>query len=211
MKLVHDVAGCTASIGLTALMVGVIDRFTSQGTVGVVLCVSGIAVFLLSAAVLFFTSRQHAMKSVWILAGGVFPFAAFGLFLTWRIGLSVEQASDCEDGIAEACRTLGERRFERNNMEDAHHYLERGCDLGDGESCLQFGTLFDDDEDFDQRISAWSRGCELGNALSCYRLYLIEIESDGETMSSKPQTLLKRACELGYRNACIDLRTSPDE
>jgi hypothetical protein len=208
MKLVHDIAGCTASIGLTALLVGVIDRFTSQGAVGILLCAGGIALFVLSAIVLFFTSKQHAMKSVWILAGGVFPFAAFGLFLTWRIGLSIEQANDCEDGVAAACRTLGERRFERNKMEDAHRYLERGCELGDAESCLRFGTLFEDEADFDKRVDAWSRGCDLGNALSCYRLYLIEIESDEQTITSEPLLLLERACELGYRSACIDLRSN---
>lgn len=212
MKLIHDIAGFFAGIGLTAALVGVFDRFTARAESGMILLIAGSCVLVVSSIILAITSRRYSLRAPLILAGGVLPFAAFILFLTWRIGLSVEQADDCDQGDAVACRTLGERRFKREKLDEARTLLNTGCELGDAESCMHAASIErrQHGAETDHYQSLMHRGCELGSGLSCYRLYLI-IEEDPASAAKlslpdgEASTLLHKACDLGYRAACVDI------
>lgn len=212
MKLIHDLAGFTAGIGITAALVGVFDRVTARADIGVSLLIGGVCVLAASIVVLAVTSRRYSLRSALVLAGGVLPFAAFGLFLVWRIGLSVEQNHDCDQGDAVACRTLGERRFKREKLDDARTLLNRGCELSDAESCMLAASVEQRQhgKGTDRYQALMHRGCELGSGLSCYRLYLIIEEDPGSAANlalpdGEQLALLQRACDLGYRAACVDL------
>lgn len=162
--------------------------------------------------ILLAVARPRASDARRLLAVtvGLWPFAAFGAFLWWQIGLSTEQRHACiTEANAEACERLAHRRHRRGHHADAAELHERACSLDRGRSCFSLaglalhGHLGDRDPGTARR---WlSAGCALEHPESCARLGALKrLGQGGPADPEGAQQALDIACQAGIANACAE-------
>jgi len=91
----------------------------------------------------------------------------------------------CNKNIPNACTMLG-AEIEKNNIESAKKYYEKGCKLGDGTGCITSGQIYmkgtgntvKDSEKGKEFINIGipllKKECEQNTYFSCYIIYMIE-------------------------------------
>lgn len=195
------------SVGLIALLTRLIDTLTEASQSADRLVVIGAVTIALGTLLLLIARRRAQLGKLLILSLGLSPFTIFGLFLVWRIGLSAEQFEACtEEDDAVACRTLAERRANRDKIDDALVLYERGCALGDGRSCVELAGLLrrvpQDGESqaavHARSLELYQRACDLDQAIGCDNAGRMLREDD-------PDEALRwyaRGCELAYPASC---------
>lgn len=139
--------------------------------------------------------RAGEWRRLIIIAVGVWPFAAFALFIGWRIAVSGVQADECAAGNAEQCFTLAARRDRRGRLEEARALFLAGCDLGHAQSCATLGVRLAaiDDPEANPLLE---RACDGGVAIACSRL------ADRTPDPAAAAALRERACEAGDESSC---------
>lgn len=191
-------AGTFAAVACVAWMaagVGVLDHYAGATASGGRLLVRGgigAVVFTLAALLAAPPVRGERVRLA-VVAFGVWPFATFGMFLAWRIGISAEQLAACEAGDAESCRILAERKDKRGKPDEAIPLFQAGCELGDGRACTTLALRATDPSEAGRYFAA---GCEAGIALACTR------RAEQVTEPAEHAALLDRACALGDASAC---------
>lgn len=191
-------AAALAAVATSALFVagvGLLDHFAGASERGqAMLRWGGPAGLACAVAALLVAPRtRRARARLAIVALGVFPFATFGAFLLWRVGVSAEQLAACEAGDGAACRDLAERKERRGRPEEAAPLLVAGCEHDDGRACT---ALAIQDPAHPEAETRMQRGCELGVALAC-----VELANDATDTTAR-LALLGKACDLGDASAC---------
>jgi len=201
-------------LGVFALIgggVGALDNWASPTEVGRSLMRWGLPIgtVCVVAALALLPRRPMAGKQLIFIGVGVWPFAAFGFFLVWQIGMSKEQRAGCSAGEAHQCHVLASRRERRGHFEDAAQLFEAGCELGDLRSCHSFAAMLEGgrgvDSDLPRAATLYARACDADppNALSCSLLGGMFAQGRGvDADLNRALSLYDRACELGNSNAC---------
>lgn len=77
----------------------------------------------------------------------------------------------CGGDVGEACLSLGQLEYRRENFEEAREFFERACQLGRADGCVQVGHghRYDegDDQDLQEALSFYDRACQMGSERGC--------------------------------------------
>lgn len=158
------------------------------------------AAFLCLTVVLRPGHRADEWKKLIFLAIGIWPFATFGLFISWRIGVSAEQLAACEAGYAHVCTTLAVRKDRRGKTDEAGPLFEMACEMRDAEGCLRLAVRSEGILD-DEQVDSWfAEACEGDLAIACVRL----ARRLKDNRPSEALLYLERACEMDDASACAE-------
>lgn len=192
-----------ATCGAVAAGIGLLDAGLGATVGGRAYLNRGIAVAIVGAIIAGVVNPRGPgeVRRLGIVAFGVWPFAAFALFIAWRIGVSEEQAAHCEAGDASECFTLARRRDKRGRVEEGRVLFDRGCALGHAASCATLGfrapTGDMTEHDVDDYLDS---ACDGGVALACARLASRVAEFD----PTRAGILRAAACEAGDASSCSE-------
>lgn len=197
--------------GLLALATGYLDAqllpietATAAGTVLVRWGAAAAGIGLIGWIVAMRGDRRARVRSG-IIAAGVWPFLAFGIFIGWRIGVSAEQAALCEAGAVQQCFDLGKRKQRRAKPEEAAAWYTIGCTAEHAPSCLGLAAVNDA-----EAPGALRAACALGSGAGCDRLARLLRRGDTEAQApDEAERAEARACTLGIEAACANASARP--
>jgi TPR repeat protein len=116
----------------------------------------------------------------------------------------------CTDGQQEACVALtGMLKDEAR----AATLRAKACDLGNGEACLAVATHTQDDEVkratfLARALDLLKEGCDRGRGRQClWAAMLLMLREKGPALDPHATEALRKACELGQKDACDELPT----
>lgn len=110
---------------------------------------------------------------------------------------------------AEKCKKLAEFYVKANDLKKTLEYYSKSCKLNDAKGCMLSATFYDgvikgfkkDKKAFEY----FDKACELNNVKGCYAL--AALYNEGVAKDEKQMTEnLKKACELGLKEACSILK-----
>jgi hypothetical protein len=202
-----------AATAWVGMLVGLIDlAFDRSATGQQLLQGGGLAAVVLT--VLTFALKPGLPREgsrLFTIAFGWWPFAAFGFFLVWRIGVSGEQLVACEAGDGDSCWRLAERRERRDRAPEARAIFETGCALDHTRCCTALGSMREygrgGEPDLPGALAAYEQACNGGEALACLRLGSMLKAGRGSAADPvRAATFFERACAAGSPSGCEELR-----
>ncbi len=120
----------------------------------------------------------------------------------------------CESNDADGCIILREiyskaitREKARESIEEAleHTATAKACQLNDAEKCKKLAEFYFKANDLKKTLEYYSKSCKLNDAKGCYALAVLY--NEGVAKDEKQMTeSLKKACELGLKEACDILK-----
>ncbi len=113
-------------------------------------------------------------------------------------GLKAEQ--DSKELILSGITIYTDKNFTR-----AKKYFEKACGLNDAEKCKKLAESYFKTNDLKKTLEYYSKSCKLNDAKGCYALAMLC--NEGVAKDEKQMTeSLKKACELGLKEACDILK-----
>lgn len=200
-RVVSVLAITIATCAAVAALIGLLDAALGTTEIGATYRFSGtvLAVIGVVVAGLAMPKGPRELRRLAIISFGVWPFAAFVLFIAWRIGVANVQAEACTAGDATACFTLAKRRDKRGRVDEARALFMEGCALGHALSCATLGFRGEAPGiDTDDVNAFLQTACEGDVAQACARL-ATRVEG---VDPARAQALLRAGCAAGDASSC---------
>jgi len=193
--------------------VGSLDQWAAPTQTGAALAATGLWLGPLLVVVSLVVKPRPGLtyKQLTAVAVGLWPFAAFGTFLYWQIGMSSEQLTRCDAGEARQCEILATRKERRGKFDEAAPLFGKGCELGALRSCHHYATMLRAGRGLPAANSAealtlFTASCANDEALSC--LFAGSMHKRGEAGpadTAQAQTFFARGCALGLASSCAEV------
>jgi len=122
---------------------------------------------------------------------------------------------ECEKGNSKGCINMGIAYWKgmgiKKDIQKAHHYFQKACDLKDGTGCALEGRLYEDNNStlyIQKAEKLYNKGCDYESGIACTwlaDLYATEKIKKIGINDEKIAQLYKKGCDFGYGEGCTKL------